>query len=320
MPFIFAPELTMAYDNYLVYNIVHSLVMTICLWLGSLAIVTYLWKKYPWEQFPVKHLIYEVLALLIFTNSFGLGLHFLEHKSGLIEKPHSSCGSIFASVILTNLITFLINAIHEAVYFYLQWKHHFSKSVVLERDNIEAKYETLKQQINPHFLFNSLNSLSLMVDDNKPAVNYIQNLSEFMRYILKSRDRELVLVRDEMLMLQKYIDLQKTRFTDNLIIDNQIPESCYHYSLPPLVLQMLMENCIKHNIISESKPLIIKIMYEKETIIIENNLQLKNDVPSTGQGLKNIADRIGFFTSRELKIIENGSVFRVEVPLLTIEI
>jgi two-component system, LytTR family, sensor kinase len=320
IPFLFTPQLLGAYKPYLVLNVIHSVSMTVGLWVGCLCIVTYLWKKFPWEQFPVKHIIYEILAILIFTNTYSIVLHYAEHKSGIIPVPHSQCTEMHLGIVVTNLITFLITAISEAVYFYLQWKQNFSKSMVLERDNIEAKYETLKQQINPHFLFNSLNSLALMVDDNKQAVDYIQNLSDFLRYILKSRDRELVLVRDEMIILQKYIDLQKTRFTDNLIIKTEVPESCYHFALPPLVLQMLMENCIKHNIISESKPLTIKILYEKETIIMENNLQLKNDVPSTGQGLKNISDRIAFFTTRELKVIETVTTFRVEVPLLTIEI
>jgi LytS/YehU family sensor histidine kinase len=317
LPFLFNPNVIGT--GFLTINIINSITMTLVLWSVSVLVITYLWKKYPWELYPFKHLFIEIIAVFVYANGLSYLIHRIEHLSGFIPIPHSQCGNVFPDI-LSTLITFFIIAIHEAIYFYLQWKQNFSKSMVLERDNIEAKYETLKQQINPHFLFNSLNNLALMVDDNKPAVEYLQNLSEFLRYVLKSRDRELVLVRDEMTMLHKYIDLQKSRFTDNLILKIEVPESCYHYSLPPLVLQMLMENCIKHNIISESKPLVIKVFYEKETIIIENNLQPKNDVPSTGQGLKNISDRIGFFTTRELKIVENEAYFRVEVPLLTIEI
>jgi LytS/YehU family sensor histidine kinase len=141
-----------------------------------------------------------------------------------------------------------------------------------------------------------------------------------LRYVLKSRDRELVLVRDEIQILEKYFNLQKTRFRENLLIDLNVDERFYHFSLPPLVLQMLVENCIKHNVISKEKPLTIKVYAEKEILIIENNLQKKKSELSTYQGLKNIIDRFTFFTSRDVKIIETNDIFKVEIPLLTVEI
>ena len=104
---------------------------------------------------------------------------------------------LYLSILITNLITIIITGIHEAVEFYRQWKYNFSKSVRLEKDNIEARYEMLRNQINPHFLFNSLNSLVALVEDNKQAVSYIENLSGFLRYMLKSRDRQVVLLREE---------------------------------------------------------------------------------------------------------------------------
>ncbi len=297
-------------------KMVHSVFFTAIIWLGCMAIVEFLWKKYPWVHNPFKHLIYEVLLILIFTNTFSYFIFHLEVKLGMVDLDED----IYLNIVITNIITLFITTIHEAVFFYKQWKINFSKSVRLEKDNIEAKYETLKTQINPHFLFNSLNSLITLVDDNEEAVEYIQNLSEFLRYMLKSRDRELVLVREEVEIAKKYLDIQKSRFKENLKIEMDIPESAYHYSLPPLVLQMLIENSLKHNVISKDKPLDIKIRYEHETIYIENNLQKRANGQSTGHGLNNIVERYKFFTSRAVKITETHRIFKVEIPLLKAEL
>jgi len=294
----------------------HDLIITAGLWLGCMGIVQYLWKKFPWEQKPVPHLILEILLILVYTLIFSSVLYFVEVRFNVFPPLEN----LLLQAFFTILITFLITSIHECIYFYRQWKYNFSKSIRLERDNIEAKYETLKTQVNPHFLFNSLNSLTTLVDDNKPAVEYIRNLSEFLRYMLSSRDREMVLLRDEIKVLENYISLQRSRFKDNLVIHMDVPENYYHYALPPLVLQMLVENCIKHNIISKDKPLKISIRAEKESIIIENNLQKRNGVISTGQGLRNIAERFRFFTTKEVKITETSSIFKVVIPLVIVEL
>ena len=302
------------------FFIVHSVFVTVGIWYGCYIIVTYLWKKFPWERNPVKHLIIEILAVFIYVPIFRLAIYKIELSFDLIPSYIHEELNFNEDIIITYLITFLIVSIHEAVFFYQQWKYNFSKSTRLEKDNIEAKYETLKAQINPHFLFNSLNSLTLIVDKNDEAVDYIQNLSEHLRYILKSRDRELVLVRDEVEMLKKYINLQKSRFRENLIIKFDVAEKFYHYSLPPLVLQILVENSIKHNIISKSKPLTINISAKDKRIIVENNLQIKTEVTSTKQGLQNISDRFAFFTSRKIAITKTKAIFKVDIPLLTVEI
>lgn len=302
------------------FFVVHSIFTTAGIWLGCYTIVTFMWKRFPWERNPIKHLIIEILAILIYVPIFGIIIYKIELSFDVIPSYIQDNISFNRDFIITLLITYFITTVHEAVFFYQQWKFNFSKSVRLEKDNIEAKYETLKAQINPHFLFNSLNSLTLIVNKNEEAVDYIQNLSEHLRYVLKSRDRELVLVRDEVAMLNKYIKLQKSRFRENLIVEFDVNEKFYHYSLPPLVLQILVENSIKHNIISKVKPLTIKIIAEEKSIIVENNLQLRTDVTSTKQGLQNIIDRFSFFTNQEIEIKETKAIFKVEIPLLTVEI
>ncbi len=294
----------------------HSILMTGGIWMGCMGIVQFLWKKYPWQQYPAKHLIIEIVAIMVYTVAFSSLLYFIELTLEII----SPVDNLFIQAVITMLITYLITAIHESVYFYNQWKYNFSKSIRLERDTIQAKYESLKTQVNPHFLFNSLNSLTTLVDENLAAVDYIGNLSEFLRYMLGSNEKEFVLIRDEIQILKKYISLQKSRFKDNLSIAVEVPEKFYHFAVPPLVLQMLVENSLKHNVVSKDKPLRISITAEKESLFVENNLQRKSEVTSTGRGLKNIADRYRLFTTREVIITETSTIFKVEIPLLMVEL
>jgi len=297
-------------------SIGHTVIISGGLWMICRGYVKFLWRRYPWERFPMKHITLEVVGIFLLTMVFGFSLYTVEIQLKLKEPAEQ----LWLEILVTLLITYLITGIHEMVYFYKQWIMNFSRSVRLERDNIEAKYETLKTQINPHFLFNSMNSLTSIVDDNPRAVDYIQDLSEFLRYILGSRDKDLVYLRDELKVLNHYYELQKSRFQENLHISLDIPEKYHLYTLPPMVLQMLVENCIKHNIISREMPLKISISASNESIVVKNNLQRKTDVVSTGQGLKNISDRYRYFTSREGSIKETNNEYIVSMPLLIVEL
>lgn len=298
-------------------QIIYSILNTTFIWLGCIVIVQFLWKKYPWEQHPVIHLVLEILLITAYTLLVS-GLNYAFSTRFLHEQIAGE--EIGPAIVITLLITYLITAIHEGVYFYQQWKYNFSKSVRLERDNMEARYEALRAQINPHFLFNSLNGLVNVVEDNKQAVDYIRNLSDLLRYMLKSNEKELVLLRDEMAVLDNYIKLQQLRFRNNLKVDIDVSESHFHYAVPPLSLQMLVENAIKHNVITQSKPLHIEIGTEKDTIFVKNNLQKKEVIGSTGQGLKNISGRYRLFSAKPVRVEETNGYFRVTLPLLQVEL
>lgn len=190
----------------------------------------------------------------------------------------------------------------------------------LERDNIEARYEALRAQINPHFLFNSLNSLSTIAGDNAEIVEHIQDLSELLRYSLRSGEKELVFLHDEIEILKRYANLQQKRFHPNLSIKIEAPGNCLRMAIPPLVLQMLVENCIKHNVISSEKHLLVEVFADNESIMVTNNLQRKQPEESTGTGLNNIRGRYKFLTTNEVIVMDDGISFRVTLPLLQLEL
>ncbi|AWK05667.1 histidine kinase [Flavobacterium crocinum] len=193
--------------------------------------------------------------------------------------------------------------------------------VELERTkavNLGAQYELLKQQINPHFLFNSLNTLKSMVDMNdENSSDFILKLSDFYRFTLESRKLDLIPLREEIQILDSYVYLLKARFEDGFVLENEIEEKQYESVIPPFALQLLIENCIKHNVVSLDKPLKIKLYSEKDFLVIENPIQLKRGaIVSTGVGLDNINQRFMHLVHKEIEIDKNETTFKVKIPLI----
>jgi len=188
----------------------------------------------------------------------------------------------------------------------------------LQEENIISQFETLKSQVNPHFLFNSLNVLSslIFIDQNK-AGKFVRQLSKVYRYVLEHKDRDKITLKDELPFIESYVYLLKTRFDKNLMVDIKIEKDNYQHKIAPMVIQLLVENAIKHNIISSQKPLSIKIFIENEYLIISNNLQLKSSREiSSKTGLDNIRKRYEYLTNTKVLIEDTPEFFKVEIPLL----
>jgi sensor histidine kinase YesM len=292
-----------------------SVLNTTFLWGGSMTIVAYCWKAFPWEQYPTRHIFVEIVLILLLLLIFVVGMGFLfSHNEKICLRDALKLNS--ADILFTVLITFLITTIHEAVFFYRQWKLNFSKSISLEKDNLEARYNALKAQVNPHFLFNSLNSLITLLDNNPKAEEYVQNLSEYLRYVLVSNEKPEVTLQEELENLEKFFLLQKLRFNENLIVEIKVNADILNHKIPPLALQMLVDNCIKHNIISTNHPLKIEIFDSENSITVRNNKQLITTEQSTGQGLKNIEGRFRFIGGESIKIESDEKQFSVTLPLI----
>ncbi|MFH6995018.1 sensor histidine kinase [Flavobacterium sp. FlaQc-48] len=192
--------------------------------------------------------------------------------------------------------------------------------VELERTkavNLGAQYELLKQQVNPHFLFNSLNTLKSMVDMKDPhSSDFILKLSDFYRFTLESRKMDLIPLREEIQILDSYIYLLKARFEDGFEVVNEIDQKQYDSAIPPFSLQLLIENCIKHNVVSLDKPLKIRLYTENEFLVVENPIQLKRGILSTGVGLDNINQRFMHLVHKEIEIDKTETIFKVKIPLI----
>lgn len=193
--------------------------------------------------------------------------------------------------------------------------------IELERaktENLKAQHELLKQQVNPHFLFNSLNTLKYMVETNdKEAVNFILKLRDIYRFTLESRKIDLIELPAELKILEAYMYLLKARFEEGIDLFINIDQKYYSTFIPPFTLQLLIENCIKHNVVSLNHPVHIALYSEKEFIIIENNLQPKKVAePSTGLGLENINNRYIQLSDKKIEIIAGETLFTVKLPVI----
>ncbi|MES2649328.1 MAG: two-component regulator propeller domain-containing protein [Bacteroidota bacterium] len=193
-----------------------------------------------------------------------------------------------------------------------------SKTQLLEKEKALVMYENLKQHLNPHFLFNSLTSLSSLIRlDQDMAGNFLERMSKIYRYILKNRDSETVTLQDELDFVATFIELQKTRFETGLEVNISVPEEFLYRKIAPVTLQNLVENAIKHNTISKNKPLKIDMFIEGEYLLVRNNLQLKNSVETSNkQGLQSMKSLYSYMTETPLLILEDENYFVVKVPML----
>jgi ligand-binding sensor domain-containing protein len=193
-----------------------------------------------------------------------------------------------------------------------------SKTQLLEKEKALVMFEGLKQQLNPHFLFNSLTSLSgLIQTDQKMAGNFLDQMSKIYRYILKNREHTTVSVFEEIKFVTNYVQLQKTRFKQGLEVNITVQEESHYRKIAPVTLQNLVENALKHNIVDTESPLVIDIFCEADYLIVQNNLQKKTFVETSNhQGLSNMQSLYKYLTAKPIIIEEKDNKFIVKIPLL----
>jgi ligand-binding sensor domain-containing protein len=191
----------------------------------------------------------------------------------------------------------------------------------LQTETLKSQYETLKNQVNPHFLFNSFNTLLNVIDeDPKKAAVYVEELSDFYRSIVNMREKDLIPLGDEIKIIEHYFFIQKKRFGDALNFTSDVTEGQKSsYSIPPLSLQLLAENAIKHNIVSKDKPVIFNVYLQSDQLIVKNNLHPKvNAEEGEGLGLQNIKNRFELMTGKEVAIEKTETHFIVTLPLIKV--
>ncbi len=298
-------------------------IYTASCWITDRAIMIFYRKKYPDFDMVKKRLIYVTITCIIAVLLIGFLLTpiisiFLE----LCNTSNIHHARPFAGPIAALTSSFFILGIYETIWYYSQLKRAIHDQELVKVAHVQSQLDGLRNQVNPHFLFNSLNTLNHIVEyENKTvAKNFINQLSKVYRYILDSREESTIILEEELDFVNAYVSIQKERFLESLKVNIDVPQQYIYKKIIPLSLQLLIENAIKHNIISTKKPLTITIDIDEQNQLIRvtNNLQKKSKVlHSTKVGLENILERYRLLSNdKSVKIEASENYFSVSIPLL----
>ena len=248
-----------------------------------------------------------VISLVSYVSHLIMGLDASNLLNHLVQAEFPNALKFYSIAIF----------IASAFFFYSIWREAVDREQKLREENLKYKYQTLKTQVNPHFLFNSLNTLSeLVYKDSKKADSYIQKLAEIYRYILDHEEIDLISLDEEITFVEQYFDLQKERTGNKVQLDIDI-KNAGKFRVMPISLQILVENALKHNSMSEEYPLKICIANDNEYVTVSNDIQRKNIIDrSSGTGLSNLKERVKLITGKEVIVDQKNNVFTVKLPVL----
>jgi two-component system LytT family sensor kinase len=304
--------------NGLFYSILLTIGITFLVWEGSIRIDCWMDKVLPWDKKPVKRAIsqstinvtYSIAVIVLGTSLFNYFVcKFPEATKDKMNK---------ASVIIGSLVTLIIMGFEIGKDFFIKWKVSLAEVEKYKKESVEAQLENLKSQVNPHFLFNNLSVLSSLVyKDQDKAVDFINQFSKVYRYILDNKSKELIELETEIKFIESYCYLLKIRFGEGILFNFNISPTNLQQLLPPMALQLLIENTIKHNETSLDMPLYVNIFTREDYLIVSNNLQVRKlNEESSRMGLKNIMSRYRHYTKMEVHISTTEKKFEVQLPLL----
>ncbi len=292
-----------------------------CLWLGNLLIYRVLQRQFPWESSLNKRYFLQLILTLLYSLLCINATYFL-FKDHYTELPPSQNQLILLNIYGT-LFLLPVLSIQFGLLFLQKWKKAIVEQEKLKKEQIQSELVTLKSHLSPHFLFNNLNILSSLISEqNQDAQDFLNRFSEVYRYVLKNRNVELISLREELEFLKSYNFLLHRRFSDSLKIHTEVAPALSNHLLPPLALQMVLENALKHNKLSEVRPLQVSIRSdESPALIVQNNLQIRDlaDHEKTGFGLDNIRRRYWLIARERIEVKNNSDTFSVKLPLITTE-
>ena len=297
--------------NEALVNSLLTFLFSVLIWYVNIYMLPKTYKKNDSMGISILRLIWS----LLFGIGIMLALSFLQQF--LLPYLEFDAAMLMFEVrgVLINLIFYMF------LHLLYQSHHNQQVGVALERSKsifLDAQYELLKQQINPHFLFNSLNTLKSMVETrDEHTVEFILKLSDFYRFTLESRKLDLIKLSEELKIVKAYMFLLKSRFEAGIDLTITVEEKDMDSYIPPFTLQLLLENCVKHNVVSLDKPLLIKIYTQQDFLIIENPIQLKtNSEASTGIGLENINQRYLHLLNKKIEITDANAIFAIKLPII----
>jgi sensor histidine kinase YesM len=302
--------------QYYFWELIWCFCISIVLWEGNSLLIKILNIHVPWRSKATPRLIIQFglsILLTLWVTYFSVMLLY-----NWLYEAHFSSLAFRKNLFLFLIISLLYNAIFTGTHFFRQWRKSIIEAEELKRQNLISQYESLKDQINPHFLFNSLNTLIGLIDeDPNLAKEYGHLFSRIYRYILERGRNETVALQEEIEIVEIHRKLLKSRFGNKIDIKIDIDPTTQNAFVPPLTLQMLVENAVKHNAFTTANPLLVQIKStHDQRLRIENNMVPKNfRQQSTGIGLENIKKRYQFLTDRKVEVEQNEK-FIVTIPLI----
>jgi sensor histidine kinase YesM len=311
------------FDYYLLVNFGYTMLYSLSLYFANATIFIYLDKVFKSDRFIPKRIVIGFIASFLVSIVVIFLLRIFEDV--LVEGSSFSAflnNEEMSNYLVAIIVTFFVTLAFHAFYFYKAYTENKVKEQKVIAGTASAQFESLKNQIDPHFLFNSLNVLSSLIEENpENAQKFTTSLSKIYRYVLEQKDKELVSVEEELAFAKTYMNLLKMRFENSITFDLPSDYNNPEAKVVPLSLQLLLENTIKHNVVSEQRPLHIKIYIENNYLIVENNLQKKEILQERkGVGLQNIVNRYGLISERKVLVEETQIEFKVKIPILTKQI
>jgi len=302
------------------WNIGYSLSIGLPLFASSFLFDKFACRFIDWIKHPVR----SIFRALFFHFSYATIVIFLVNWFWIVVMSDQSWSHFLSrktTFIAQYIIFIVVASIIYAISFFESWRNEVQQSEMIKREALLLQYQVLQNQVNPHFLFNSLNILGSLIDlDVSKAKEFTRELSLFYRDLLMFKDRDIILLKEEIDFVKRYIYLQQIRFGEALQVEI-IANEKIDGKVIPLSLQALVENAIKHNEISQANPLNIVIAISDDyELIVENNIQPKTILEESSKtGLKNLAGRYEFLTGKAMVITKNGGYFRVSLPLIQVD-
>jgi sensor histidine kinase YesM len=301
------------------FSFLYTIGIAAVVWQGNRYLHFSMRSYFDWHNKPIQKVLILLFSIAFYTIPVSILL--LVGWYNFFGNGDVNWNIVWESTLIILIAVIFITHVYETVFLVKETESEMIKNEQLERTKAEAELEALKNQIDPHFIFNSLNTLSHLIEE-KPAKAKLfnDNLADVYRYILQNKARGLVLLKEEMLFLENYFSLLKIRFEKSVEMEIAVDEKeTEHYLIPPISLQILAENAIKHNEFSETLPLCIRIRLINDELVIHNTVRKKNlRKPSSGIGLQNLQERYRLTTSKEVIIKEEETDFTVILPILKI--
>jgi hypothetical protein len=298
-----------------------ALYFTAGYWLSNRALWQALLRRLPSPAQTVRRLWLLAALAVVVTTLATVALVLPLHLLLPAEFP-LTLAALLAGIRFSLVPTVAVLTLYESTYFFQQWEASFSRAEGLARAATQAQLDALAQQLDPHFLFNSLNTLAALIDPaDEPAQRYVEGLADVYRYVLLSRERPTVPLAEEMTFVQTYVALQKVRFRENVLVSYDLPPSALARHVAPLSVQLLVENALKHNEASQARPLHLRLTADASGIAlrVENTWQPRAAglAPGTGTGLANVRQRYALLgASQPVAVEQAAGIFAVTLPLL----